>query len=378
MNRGLRLFFLSLAIFSFSFAQKDFSECNGYIHLNPNVNYQIQFKGAIGKNKSGVQYYCQLPINSNNFIWLQFCPDNNGVVQLTTKENDDSLLLVVFEVDPKGSCSYISGKKAELKGCERRSARDTSAQRHSVKANYQYYFALYAKKGKRMNLEMQLNYTPLSKDGKQIRDSLCLNLVTKRDLPIYSFHFREAQTNLPVVARLSVMSTGLLDGIYRGSDIFLNNQKKLKANLRIEAEGYYPLDLSSFSIPATSHQDTFMLNPIRHGAITKLEDLYFKGGLAVILEESLPRLRRLKDFLLLNPTISIEVQGHVNDEGGNSLNSLRLSKNRAKKVVEFLIESGIEPSRLSAVGLGNSAPVFPDPQSEEEKEANRRVEIKIK
>ena len=132
MNRGLQLLFLLLGIFSFSFAQKDFSECNGYIHLNPNVNYQIQFKGAIGKNKSGVQYYCQLPINSNNFIWLQFCPDNNGVVQLTTKENDDSLLLVVFEVDPKGSCSYISGKKAELKGCERRSERDTSAQRHSV------------------------------------------------------------------------------------------------------------------------------------------------------------------------------------------------------------------------------------------------------
>lgn len=138
------------------------------------------------------------------------------------------------------------------------------------------------------------------------------------------------------------------------------------------------MDLSSFSIPSTSHQDTFMLNPIRHGAITKLEDLYFKGGLAVILEESLPRLRRLKDFLLLNPTISIEVQGHVNDEGGNSLNSLRLSKNRAKKVVEFLIDSGIEPRRLSAVGLGNSAPVFPNPQTEEEKEANRRVEIKIK
>ncbi|NBN99108.1 MAG: OmpA family protein, partial [Flavobacteriia bacterium] len=54
------------------------------------------------------------------------------------------------------------------------------------------------------------------------------------------------------------------------------------------------------------------------------------------------------------------------------------SKNRAKKVVEFLIDSGIEPRRLSAVGLGNSAPVFPNPQTEEEKEANRRVEIKIK
>ena len=92
----------------------------------------------------------------------------------------------------------------------------------------------------------------------------------------------------------------------------------------------------------------------------------------------MPRLKRLKDFLLLNPSISIEVRGHVNDEGGNSLSSQRLSKKRAKRIVDYLISCGIEPERLSAVGYGNTKPIYPKPESEEQKEANRRVEVKIK
>jgi outer membrane protein OmpA-like peptidoglycan-associated protein len=46
--------------------------------------------------------------------------------------------------------------------------------------------------------------------------------------------------------------------------------------------------------------------------------------------------------------------------------------------VAYLISCGIEPERLSAVGYGNTKPIFPKPESEEQKEANRRVEVKIK
>jgi len=55
-----------------------------------------------------------------------------------------------------------------------------------------------------------------------------------------------------------------------------------------------------------------------------------------------------------------------------------LSKKRAKRIVEYLISCGIEPERLSAVGYGNTKPIYPKPESEEQKEANRRVEVKIK
>jgi len=137
-------------------------------------------------------------------------------------------------------------------------------------------------------------------------------------------------------------------------------------------------DYTNHIILPENHHDTITLNPISRGAIAKLDEIYFVGGKATIPEESYPRLKRLKDFLILNPSISIEVQGHVNDEGKRSITSFKLSKKRADKIVEYLVSSGIDPARLSAVGFGNTRPIFPEPTSEEEREANRRVEIKIR
>ena len=121
-------------------------------------------------------------------------------------------------------------------------------------------------------------------------------------------------------------------------------------------------------------------NKLKKGltTVTKNELIFFVGGLAIILDESLPRLKKLRDFLVLNESVSIEIQGHVNEEGSNSLRSKQLSKNRAKKIMDYLIKSGINPKRLSAVGMGNSMPVYKNPETDEQREANRRVEIKIK
>ena len=99
--------------------------------------------------------------------------------------------------------------------------------------------------------------------------------------------------------------------------------------------------------------------------------------MAVIADEALPKLKRLKDFLLLNPTISIEIQGHVNEEGKNSLSAYRLSKKRAEKIMKYLITKGIDAKRLKAVGFGNSKPLFESPIDDIQREANRRVEIKV-
>jgi outer membrane protein OmpA-like peptidoglycan-associated protein len=76
--------------------------------------------------------------------------------------------------------------------------------------------------------------------------------------------------------------------------------------------------------------------------------------------------------------VNIEIQGHVNDESKRGVFSKRLSKRRALRILKYLVDCGISESRLSAVGFGNSNPVFKNPKNDEEKEANRRVEILIK
>ena len=86
----------------------------------------------------------------------------------------------------------------------------------------------------------------------------------------------------------------------------------------------------------------------------------------------------MRDFLLVNAGVNIEIQGHVNGDGTQRFSSKRLSKKRAKEIVRHLISAGISSKRLSAKGFGFSNPVYKLPQNEMEKEANRRVEILIK
>ena len=378
MLKKLFSLFFFLLVVEVLFAQQDYSTCAGNVVISPNTTYQLKFKGKLGKDKSGIQSYCDLPVSSNNLVWLQFHPPHSGRMNLALKTSGDSIIVFIFETNATDDCGAISSKKATLVTCENRSALDTLNPIYKCSADKNYYIALYVNKGKAPLIDLKLNYTPLTSEGTVLKDSLLLNLAYSKELPVYGIHFRDELTGFPVIAKLSLVASSIIDGTYRGSDILVNNQRKLKASLRIDSEGYYSKDIIEHPIPSTTHHDTIFLAPITHGAITKLDDIYFAGGLAIILEESMPRLKRLKDFLLLNPNISIEVQGHVNDEGGNSLSSQRLSKKRAKRIVEYLISCGIEPERLSAVGYGNTKPIFPKPESEEQKEANRRVEVKIK
>lgn len=378
MLHKLFIFFASIWFSALSYSQSDFTACDGSMLLSPNVWHTLSFKGKVGKDKSGISYYCNLPVKTNNFIYFHFSFEKNGQLTINTKTEKDSLVLFVFDVPTNLGCKAIRYRKANLVACERRSPTDTVFQHYFIQGDKNYQFLLYSPSNKTLPVSIKLSYFPSASDGKYIKDSLMLNLVNDPYLPVYDLHFRDAITLLPVVAKLALFASSPLDGTYRGSEIKLNNQKKLSARLQIDAEGYYPKEIRNHAISAVNQSDTFYLTPITHGSITKLDDIFFVGGLAIILDESLPRLKKLRDFLVLNESVSIEIQGHVNEEGSNSLRSKQLSKNRAKKIMDYLIKSGINPKRLSAVGMGNSMPVYKNPETDEQKEANRRVEIKIK
>lgn len=326
MLRHLLFGLFGFSSFGYFYAQKDFSSCSGNVSISPNVTYDLKFPGKFSKDKSGVTNYCDLPVVSNNFIWLQYKPQHKGTIQFYNETNTDSIILFVFETQSLEDCSSILSKKARLVSCEQRMKGDMAFQKYEVKDNYNYFFAINASKGVTNGIKVRLDYIPLTDDGKIVKDSLMFNVAYHRDQPIYGIHFRDEITGYPVVARLYLYASSMIDGTYRGSEILVNNQKKLKATIKIDAEGYYSKDLNEYVIAPVTHHDTIKLTPISRGTITKLDEIYFTGGLAVILDESMPRLKRLKDFLLLNPTISIEVQGHVNEDGKHAFGAQRLSK----------------------------------------------------
>ncbi len=110
--------------------------------------------------------------------------------------------------------------------------------------------------------------------------------------------------------------------------------------------------------------------------IVILEKILFVTGKDRILRRSYPVLEAVQTTLEENPRITkIRIEGHTDDRGSDSYNQ-RLSESRASAIMRYLVEAGIDPDRLVAVGYGEARPID-DNGTEEGRERNRRVEFTI-
>jgi flagellar motor protein MotB len=120
------------------------------------------------------------------------------------------------------------------------------------------------------------------------------------------------------------------------------------------------------------------LTPIAPGQQVILDDIRFVGNDTKVMRQSEASMLMLLQFMSENPTVSIEIQGHVNGPTfKNTKEFIELSTSRAKTVYDFLLVNDIGPRRMTYVGYGNSKMLFPEPKNKEQSEANRRVEIKV-
>ncbi len=74
-----------------------------------------------------------------------------------------------------------------------------------------------------------------------------------------------------------------------------------------------------------------------------------------------------------NPSLKIEIQGHTDKIGAEAYNQ-KLSENRARSVMNYLVMKGIEGKRLSIAGYGFTRPETTN-ETEEGRALNRRVEL---
>ena len=75
------------------------------------------------------------------------------------------------------------------------------------------------------------------------------------------------------------------------------------------------------------------------------------------------------------PNLEIELGGHTDNQGIYSAN-LRLSRDRAEAVMQYLVDRGIDKKRIVVVGYGPAKPVASN-ANPESRQNNRRVEVKI-
>jgi outer membrane protein OmpA-like peptidoglycan-associated protein len=380
VRRIVFIAFLSL-IFNVVAQKASYSSCSGQVLVSVNANYKLNFPGIRGIDKSKLYGYLPNEVVTKNTIWICYEPNNNGDLKINCKTQIDSMHFVIFKTDVSDACHDIQNKTAQVIFIKTNTnCSEFENAKMELKSGYKYTFVFIAKEKLESNIDIQLDYLEKGENGGELLDTLSLNLVYARDKPVYSIHVIDEYTKKPIKSRIVISNTVDLDGTYTASDLFLNQKKQIKESIiKIDAEGYLSKDLLNHKIVLSKHtSDTILLSPVKRGTVAKLDEIYFAAGLAVILEESDPKLKRLRDFMILNPSVNIEIQGHVNDDSQRGFVSKRLSKRRAKRILNYLVESGISESRLTAVGFGNSKPVFKNPKNDEEKEANRRVEILIK
>ncbi len=149
--------------------------------------------------------------------------------------------------------------------------------------------------------------------------------------------------------------------------------------IAINAGETYLFHSENVNIPITyGYQEIekdIMLYKIDVGTKIVLNNIFFDYDMATLRTESTTELARLVGVMKDNPSIKIEISGHTDSKGSDVYNQ-KLSENRAKAVVDYLVEKGVVKGRMEYKGYGESEPVATN-DTEEGMQLNRRTEFKI-
>ncbi|HEU4554006.1 MAG TPA: OmpA family protein [Chitinophaga sp.] len=105
-----------------------------------------------------------------------------------------------------------------------------------------------------------------------------------------------------------------------------------------------------------------------------IQNLEFETGKSSIKPSSYASLNRVAE-LLKAKGFSLKLAGHT-DNVGTEANNMRLSKDRAESVKQYLVDRGANPSRIEATGYGESQPIASN-KTAAGRQKNRRVEFTL-
>ena len=104
--------------------------------------------------------------------------------------------------------------------------------------------------------------------------------------------------------------------------------------------------------------------------------ILFETGKSNLMPGAYDRLRSVARTLNNYPESQVIIKGHTDNVGPEAFNQ-RLSEERAERVRNFMIAEAVRPSRVTAIGFGESLPITTNATSEG-RATNRRVEIEIR
>ncbi|MCC7302081.1 MAG: OmpA family protein [Bacteroidia bacterium] len=186
-----------------------------------------------------------------------------------------------------------------------------------------------------------------------------------------AFELIDLETGLPVVRSNSNPGNGQFL-------ITLPPNKNYALNVSKDGYNFYSENFSFKESPADKPflVDVPLVKPEdASGEIVELKNVFFETAKWDLKPTSKYELDKLAEFLQKHNTVKIELRGHT-DNVGDDKSNLILSDNRAKAVYQYLVSKGIDKSRLSWKGFGETLPKTTN-DTPEGRAQNRRTEYRI-
>ncbi len=153
-----------------------------------------------------------------------------------------------------------------------------------------------------------------------------------------------------------------IDVALEGDDLVLNGQARVALDALV-ADNAHVLVIDS------------VLQPPTINTVIELGEVQFEVISAIITPAGQAELQKAVVFFEENPDANAVIEGHTDTDGPAGPNQ-GLSERRANAVRDFLISQGVDGSRLTAEGFGETQPIIVD--GVEDKVASRRIELNIR
>ncbi len=318
--------------------------------------------------------------------WYKFTIQKNGIllfdiIPLNSKDNYDFML---FKDEPDFCSKFKEGKIKPVRSNFNPPSNDKGITGLSYDGeNPDFDKGIPVSKGDVFYLALNNMYrngkghTVLFKELKTIKITGKITDAKNNKLVKADIRWRNLRNN-----DLYVSTQTEKKGFYE-IEVLLNTQENTfpKYELCVYADKYFP-EFKIFSTEEANKLNEqkidFALNKVKKGLNNEtLGVIYFQANDVTIVPKSNYVKKKLLKFMTLNPKAKIHLEGHTNGLFPSTDVDFKLSTERAELIKKYLVDNGIDASRIGTEGMGSKNEVYPIPETEEEEGYNRRVEIRI-
>ena len=319
------------------------------------------------------------PGYSHNFINIEalYNTKNEDIVKDIYLYNEINLLLNVFDNEifrPINADIEVKNSKGEVIELNRELLKEGRF-KFKLPLEEKYLFSIQAAYFEPLSFEFDL--TGIVQFEEFERDA---ELVVKKvDFQI-DISDEDSKSGIPV----DVLITNLDNNEVIRTTGITNSEGKYVVKLRegdrynvsVSPKGYsYYNTTVDLKKKETPKKLDVQLKQLKEETKLTLKNITFEFNSAELNSSSFEELDRVVKLMKDNPTIKIEISAHTDNTGSDAYN-LRLSKRRAKSVMDYLLDKKVNANRLVSQGYGKTKPLVPN-DNDENRAINRRVELKI-